>query len=358
MKVLYITNGINGAGGLERVLSIKASYLADHYQYDVTILCLNNTDKDPFYAFSDKIKMVSITVGGTPIKYIGSYKRGIQKLVKTINPDVISVCDDGLKGFFIPKIIGSKIPIVYERHASIQLNTNPSIKGTLMKKVMQKLAADFSVFVVLTKSNLAEWTSSNIVTIANPLTFYPEKPSALDTKHVIVVGSQSHNKGADLVLKAWQMLQERFPDWKLSIYGKEHPERKYENLAKELNINNKVLFYSPVRNIEEKYLESSLMVLPSRSEGFGMVLIEAMACGVPCVSFDCPSGPRDIVKNAVDGYLVPAENIEVLALKMMDLMQDDQKRKAFGLNARENVKRFMPERIVKEWDVLFKSLVQ
>ena len=260
MKLLYITNGINGTGGLERVLSIKGSYLADQYQYDVTILSLNESHIDTFYTFSDKIKMVSIAVSGNPFQYIKAYRRGVQKTVKEIKPDIIAVCDDGLKGFFIPRIIGGKIPIVYERHASIELNTNHSIKGILMKRMMQKLASDFSVFVVLTKSNLAEWTSCNVVTIANPLTFYSEKSSALDAKCVIVVGSQSHNKGVDLVLKAWQMIQESFPDWKLSFFGKEHPENKYENLAKELKVDNKVFFYPPVINIEEKYLESSLMV--------------------------------------------------------------------------------------------------
>ena len=102
MKLLYITNGINGSGGLERVLSIKASYLVDHYNYEVTILSLNDNQLNPFYTFSDKIQMVSIPVIGNPLQYIKAYKKGIKQIVNQIKPDVISVCDDGLKGYFIP----------------------------------------------------------------------------------------------------------------------------------------------------------------------------------------------------------------------------------------------------------------
>lgn len=358
MKLLYVTNGINGSGGLERVLSIKASYLADKYGYEVVILCLNNGHKDPFYTFSDKIKMLSIAVCGNPLTYVRSYSKGIKNIVDTIKPDIISVCDDGLKGFLIPKIVGSKKPIIYERHASIELDKTKGLANTIKRKLMQKLAADFTAFIVLTKSNLNEWTSNNLVCIPNPLTFYPATSSTLNSKIVIFVGSQSHNKGVDLLLLAWQEVIKKFPDWKLSFYGKGHHDLKYENLSTKLEVGQTVFFNGPVQNIEEKYLESALMVLPSRSEGFGMVLIEAMACGVPCVSFDCPSGPRDIIQDAVDGYLVPAEEVAVLALKIMDLMADEEKRLLFGKRAKQNVKRFLPDVIVGQWDTLFNKIIK
>lgn len=365
MKVLYITNGINGAGGLERVLSIKSSYLADHYQYDVTILCLNNTDKDPFYTFSDKIKMVSIAVGGTPIKYIGAYKRGIQELVKTINPDVISVCDDGLKGFFIPKIIGSKIPIVYERHVSKEIEMNDSFsffKKRVIKmkwKLMEHLASGFSKFVVLTNGNTLEWQSvTNRIVIPNPLSFYPKESSTLQNKKVIAVGKQGFQKGYDRLLAAWQIVNRSHPDWQLEIYGTIAPEYKLKEQSKSLGISDSVFFYPPEKNIQSKYMEASLYVMSSRFEGFGMVLIEAMACGVPCVSFDCNYGPADIITHNVDGLVVPNGDIVALANGITALLSQEQVRMAMGEKAKSNVKRFLPEVVVKEWDTLFKQLVQ
>jgi glycosyltransferase involved in cell wall biosynthesis len=357
MKILYITNGINGVGGLERVLSVKASYLAEHYNYEITILSLNDNHLNSFYTFSDKIKMLSIPVAGNPIQYLLSYKKGIQEIVKQLKPDVISVCDDGLKGFFVPTLLESTIPVIYERHASIAFNTTKTIYGKIVRFFMQKLAEKFDCFVVLTASNVLEWNAKNIKVISNPLTFYPVESSALKQKLVIAVGSHSENKGYDLLLEAWTIVVSKYPEWQLHVYGKIDKDRFYLRLAKKIGVDNTVTFHNPVADIQQMYLNSAIMVMSSRSEGFGMVLIEAMACGVPCVSFDCASGPRDIIKDTVDGYLVPAENIEALALKIMDLMEDDQKRKEFGLSAKENVKRFLPEAIVQQWDELFKAIV-
>jgi hypothetical protein len=121
MKLLYITNGINGAGGLERVLSIKASYLADHYGYDVTILTLNESHPMSFYNFSPAVRLRSIEVGGNSLAYLKSYVRGIKGVIKELRPDVVSVCDDGLKGFFLPLILQLQVPIIYERHVSKEI---------------------------------------------------------------------------------------------------------------------------------------------------------------------------------------------------------------------------------------------
>ncbi|TDD75934.1 glycosyltransferase family 4 protein [Flavobacterium caseinilyticum] len=365
MKLLYITNGINGAGGLERVLSIKASYLADHYQYEVTILCLNNADENPFYTFSDKIKMISMAVGGNPIQYINAYKKGIQNVVEQTSPDVISVCDDGLKGFFIPKIVGKNSAVIYERHVSKEIEMNVSFsffKKQLIQikwKLMEQLASSFSKFVVLTTGNTKEWPSlSNMVVIPNPLSFYPKESSTLQNKKVIAVGKQGFQKGYDRLLAAWKLVHLKHPDWQLEIYGTIAPEYKLEELSKSLGIFTSVFFYPPEKDIQRKYMNSSVYVMSSRFEGFGMVLIEAMACGVPCVSFDCNYGPADIISQNVDGLLLPNGDITALANSIITLISQEQLRISMGENAKLNVQRFLPEVVVKEWDILFKQLVQ
>lgn len=358
MKLLYITNGINGAGGLERVLSVKASYLVENYNYDVSILCLNDSDKNLFYTFSSKIKTYSIAVAGNSIQYLFAYRKGIQHVIKEVQPDVISVCDDGLKGFFVPKLLGTHIPIIYERHASINLNTNHSIKGKLTRSLMQSQLKYFSKFVVLTPSNIKEWKANNSISIPNPLSFESQLGNPLDQKKVIVVGSHSYNKGYDLLLKAWKEVVIHHQDWQLNIYGKIDAEQQFIKLAEQLELKDTVHFFEPVIDIKQKFLESSIMVLPSRSEGFGMVLIEAMACGVPCVSFDCPSGPRDIIKDGEDGFLISPENVQEMTLKIISLINNDNLRKKMGIRASENVKRYEPEIIMRQWDTVFKSLVR
>lgn len=360
VKLLYITNGINGAGGLERVLSIKASFLAEHYDYQVTILSLNDNHLNPFYNFSEKIEMVSINVNGNPLQYIKCYRQGIKKVVKKINPNIISVCDDGLKAYFVPKIIPKSIPVIYERHVSKNIEMRDDfgiIKKTLVKtkwKLMEYLASSFSKYVVLTEGNKEEWLSlKNIEVIPNPLSFYPEKSSSLDSKTVICVGKISYQKGQDLLVKSWEKVWETHPDWKLALYG--YANEGFLN-TEELVLKN-IYYYPPDKQIMEKYLNSSIYVMSSRFEGFGMVLIEAMACGVPCVSFDCNYGPGDIIINDEDGFLVEKENIKELTNKIIMLIENEELRKNMGRNAKINVRRFTPESVMMRWDRLFTQLL-
>ena len=361
MKLLYITNGIKGAGGLERVLAVKASYLADTLGYEVHILALNHNDAVCFYEFSDTIKIHSVAISGNPFSYIKKYSSGIQACVAAVQPDVISVCDDGLKGFFLPLLIKAK-GIIYERHVSkiIELGSNPSFVKRIVTGfkflLMNQLAKNFDRFVVLTKDNLTEWHGKNVIVISNPLSFYPEQSSNLENKTVIAVGKQSFQKGFDRLLQSWVVVQKKHPDWHLEIYGKYDASQKLDSIASKLNVTNSVHFFEPEKNIQEKYLASSIYVLSSRFEGFGMVLTEAMACGVPCVSFDCPCGPSDIIKNKEDGFLVPNGAIESMSEKIIELIENESLRMQMGTKAKENVKRYLPEVICKQWDELFKNL--
>ena len=192
--------------------------------------------------------------------------------------------------------------------------------------------------------------------ISNPLSFYPEQSSNLESKTVIAVGKQSFQKGFDRLLQSWAQVQEKHPDWNLEIYGKYDASQRLDVLASELNIANSVQFFEPEKNIQAKYLASSIYVMSSRFEGFGMVLTEAMACGVPCVSFDCPCGPSDIIKNNEDGFLVPNGDVKAMATKIIALIENEELRKTMGQKAKVNVKRYLPEVICQQWDKLFKTL--
>ncbi len=363
MKLLYITNGITGAGGLERVLAVKASVLAERFGYEVHILSLNEEGKEPFFEFSPKIIRHSIAIGGHPLKYIQAYNNGIRQKVTDIKPDVISVCDDGLKGFFIPKIVDTTIPVVYERHVSQMTergagqNRISAMVSGFKFRVMNYMAKSFDRFVVLTEGNTKEWHLNNMAVIPNPLPFYPEQVSTLQNKKVIAVGKQSYQKAYDLLLASWAKLPTELKDWELHIYGKKDESLQLSGLAKELGIAAEVFFHPPEKDIEAKFLESSVFVLSSRFEGFGMVIIEAMSCGLPVVSFDCPHGPADIITHGTDGFLVQKGNTEELANHLAMLLGDSGLRQHFGIKGRETAKQYLPETVVKQWDELFKSLV-
>ncbi|TXE11661.1 glycosyltransferase family 4 protein [Seonamhaeicola algicola] len=364
-NLLYITNGINGPGGLERVLSIKASLLADEYNYNVNIATLNQYSQDLFYNFSSKITFHNISAQGNYIKYFNEYRKGLKNLIKKINPQIILVCDDGLKGLLLPFIIGKPCKMIYERHVSknaeLQKN-NPNIFQKLIKTIKFKLmdigAKQYDTFVVLTNGNKNEWNIKNIKVIPNPLSFYPNKVSTLKNKNVLAVGKQSFQKGYDRLLHSWKAIQDEYPDWRLNIYGTINKNQNLEILANELNISKTVTFHNPVKNIAEKYEQASIYVMSSRYEGFGMVLTEAMAYGVPCVSFDCPYGPSDIIENNINGFLVTNGDCALLSQKIKELIKNQNLRIAFGKEARISTKKYLAENIVNKWDVLFKTLLK
>ena len=364
IKLLYITNQICGSGGLERVLSIKASYLAEKLNYEVHIATLNQGTSPLFYEFSNKLIYHDITTKGANIQYFLSYKKGLKKVVNMVKPDIISVCDDGLKGLFVPWFINKPCPMVYERHVSKNIEIKADtvsffqkIKLKVVFALMNKGAKTYNKFIVLTNGNLNEWPLSNVQVISNPLSFYPAEFSNLENKKVIAVGKHCHQKGFDRLLQSWQWVTNKCPDWKLEIYGTIEKSEGLWELSSKLGIEDQVAFFPPEKNIGEKYKSASIYAMASRYEGFGMVLTEAMAYGVPCVSFDCPYGPSDIIADGEDGFLVSNGDIPTFSEKICELIKNQELRRNMGKKARLNVKRYLPEHIVPQWDKLFKQLL-
>lgn len=363
MKLLYITNGTSAPGGLERVLSIKASYFADHMGYDVHIITLNDGGREQFYDFSPRITFHDIKCGGSAVHYFNEYRSGLKRVVSEIKPDIISVCDDGLKGFFVPLFLGGKpCPMIYERHVSRLISLGgrePNFKDKIQFKLMNYGARLYDRMVVLTQDNLSEWEGlTNLAVISNPLSFYPDRVSNLDNKRIIAVGKYGVQKGYERLLEAWKHIEKRAEGWSVHIYGAENDSGKLRALVKESDLENSFILHPPTQAIEQEYLNSSIYAFPSRFEGFGMVLIEAMSCGLPCVSFDCPCGPRDIIKDGVDGFLVDNGDVESLANSLLKLIEDDKLRSDMGIMARINVQRYGINIIAKQWIKLFNEIVK
>ncbi|MBC8882988.1 glycosyltransferase [Flavobacterium piscinae] len=219
---------------------------------------------------------------------------------------------------------------------------------------MRQFGKTFDQFVVLTPDNIKEWPMRNVRVIPNPLSFYPEASSTLTSQKVIAVGKQGLQKGYDRLLQSWVDVQKVHPDWQLEIYGKFDERYGLVELSRRLGVDNTVTFFPPVAAIQAKYLESSIFVLSSRFEGFGMVLIEAMACGVPCVTYDCPYGPADIVSHQEDGLVVPNNDIVAFAEALLHLIDNEKVRQAMGKATKQNVRRYLPEVVMPQWDELFK----
>lgn len=365
MKLLYITNGVHGSGGLERVLAIKASYLVEYFNYEVTILTLNSEEEKLFYEFSDRINFFDVNTKGKGFSYLLSYRKGIIKAVEKIKPDVISVCDDGFKGIIFGFLMKVNVPKVYERHASVNLNLFKRnnltfyrcLRNYLVHKIMLFGAKKFDRFVILTEGNKFDWKDVSCTVIPNPAPFRFKETKSREEKFVLAVGSQTYNKGYDRLIEVWKIIEKKHPDWSLKIFGKKDERLQLEERVNYLGLH-KIYFNDPICDIEKEYEEAAIFALPSRSEGFGMVLIEAMSFGVPCVSFDCPHGPADIIRNNEDGFLIEDGNIEHFANALVKLIKNKELRLQMGMQAKKNMKRYAPEKVIPVWDKLFKSLIK
>lgn len=224
--------------------------------------------------------------------------------------------------------------------------------NNLVKKLKQ-----LDSFVVLTEKDKEAWVElDNVCVIPNPLSFVPQNISKLTEKRVIAVGRYCHEKGYDLLLKAWRIVQNSIADWRLEVFG-EGDRSQYDEMISSLNMDRyRCILHGRSSNIQDEFEKSSLAVCSSKFEGFGLVITEAMSCGLPVVSFDCPWGPRAIIKDGEDGLLVENGNVEKLADAIIWMIQHPEMRSKMASKAVENVQRFSIEKIAEKWKSLFDAL--
>lgn len=376
-RIVYCTPALYMAGGVERVLTLKANYFAEHFGYDITIILTEGKGKPFFYPLSDKVKVINLDLGFEELwkcsfikkflvylKKQHRYKKLLSKELMRIRPDItISLLRREIN--FINEIKdGSKkvgeLHVNRANYRNFEANETNTLKNWFSKFWNRSLVSKLRKldrFVVLTEEDKASWTElDNVEVIPDPLAFEIGKISSLTNKRVIAVGRYVYQKGFDLLLHSWAMIEKRHSDWQLVVYGMGNRE-PYEHIIDELQIDrSRCHLYGNTLDIKKEYLDSSIFVFSSRFEGFGMVLIEAMACGLPVISFDCPCGPKDIINHNVDGLLVENGNVKELALCLSMLMNDEMILKKFSVEARKNVMRYNLEHISDKWRSLFDNL--
>ncbi|WP_462395854.1 glycosyltransferase family 4 protein [Phocaeicola plebeius] len=376
MKIIYCTHSTYNPGGMERVLLNKVTYLSALPEWEVSVVTTDQHQRPSFYPFPEKVRMTDLEINYSDDndkgiwKKITSYlckrkehKRKLTALLLKEKPDIV-VSLYPSESSFIPDIKdGSKK--VLELHFNKFFRIQYGRKGIIglidrwRTRQDERIVRRFDKFVVLTNEDKGYWGGlPNIEVIPNAAIHVGKNYSEVKNKRVIAVGRLDYQKGFDRLIQAWKLVQHtgRFSDWKLDIFGQGEWREMLQQMIDKQGLQNTVKINPPTNAILNEYVHSSLLVMSSNYEGFGMVLVEAMSCGVPVISFDCKCGPKDIIQPGINGLLVPNGDIQALADAMMKVMEDEAYRKMLSLNARKVVDTYSEQAVMSQWILLFTSI--
>lgn len=371
MRLLYITDALAIWGGIERILVDKANCFADNYGYDVHLVTVNQGSHPILFPLSKKVCYSDLNVRFHQqyesyglLRLLKRWKLNrifvdrLRNYVNEIKPDFILTARITL----VSGIISAKgaIPFIYESHSSYISNRFLSSGwfSLIKSEFLIRKVRNANMVVALTNGDACEWKriTSNVCVIPNIVSLNKTGLySSCENKIAIFVGRFSKQKDIQSLLKIWSIVSNRHPDWHLHIYGGYGEEKKVlMDMIKEMGCN--ISVFPPTLDILAKYRESSLLLLTSLFEPFGLVLPEAMSCGLPVVAFDCPYGPREIIRDGVDGFVIENRDIDKFAEKVCLLMTDHNLRVKMGNEGIKSSSRFEENKIMPLWINLFQSL--
>lgn len=295
------------------------------------------------------------------------YRKKVESILMKDHPDIV-VSTLGRDISFVTKIKDGSIKIgeahttkYYIRNFHLLEERNLLLKylTKYFRWSMDRQVEKLDALVVLTKEHQTDWGNKlPIYVIPNMLPFYPDKVSTCENKQAIMVGRYNGAKGYNYMIDAWKIVHQKHPDWIINVFGSGEYEDNVRRQIHECGLQDVIKMNNPTDCIVEEYLKSSIYVMSSVYEGFALVLLEAMACGVPCVSFDCPHGPKNVITDGEDGILVEYLNTKALADTICMLIENQTLRKEMGKKGRLNVLRFSCDSIMCQWVDLFESLMR
>lgn len=378
MKIVYVYDAIARIGGVERILVDKMNYLAEVYGYEVYLITAAQGNHPFSFPLSDKVKHIDINARfhvqyqykfpkrlWMRWKLDYDFKHRLQEQIGLIDPEIV-IGTTYYKADVICKLKCRAKKVIESHCAKSYTGQNDGIRRNIflqwlhtfqLARYNRIVERKSDVIVALTKGDAAEWKKTrNVFVIPNAVSQIPEIKTTCEVHRVISVGRLTYQKGYDLLIETWNIIHKKHPDWKLDIFGNGPLREELQKQISQYELDNEIRIHPPTDHITEEFLHSSIYVMSSRFEGFGLVLIEAMACGLPCISFDCPYGPSDLIKNNKNGLLVKNSSIPHFSESINYLIDHKETRQEYGKKAKENAKRFLLKNVMPQWNNLLKNI--
>lgn len=363
MKVAYLIECMHNSGGMERVLTVCANALCQ--ELDISIITLYQKARSYYFPLDKSVICYDLGLSGVANRKL--IKERMSEFLMNHHFDIV-ISLGGMDMYYLNSIKDGSRKILWFHFAidiakTTWVGPNPNVfqkvKAQLQTWKRIYYAKKFHKVIVISKADLGKWLkyTDEALLIYNPITIESTRQFDRSTKCVISVGRLDFQKGYDYLIPAWNIVVQKHPDWHLNIYGEGPLRYSIQKQIDELKLSNAITLCGRTSNIGGKYASHSIYVMSSRAEGFPLVLLEASSCGIPLISFDCPSGPREIIEDGINGFLVKrVGDIEGMADAICELIENESLRNEMGNNAKAMVNKFSIDSIRPQWISLFNSL--
>lgn len=360
-KIVILVDQLNSHGGIEKLVVLKANYWATVFNYDITIISTEQYQKPIIYSLSNKVKFIDLALNynrnksylsiSNVYKFIKNIVR-IQKYLFAQKPDFILVASHIPITYFAPFLIG-KAKTIKEFHFSKYNESKQGVKN----KVLAYIESKYDFLVVLSKEEQQYYYSKNTVVLPNPIenNNYKTKADILNNKNIAVAaGRFAPVKRLESLIEIWDQFCKKNKSWKLYIFGTTGNDyfKEIERIVKNRNLQDFVIFKGQSDEIQNEIANSKVLLMTSEHECFPMVILEAQSVGVPVISYDCPTGPRNIIHHKKDGILIENNNINSFVTQLLQFDEDKKEQKMLSENAYENAKNYSIEKVMQQWNNL------
>lgn len=378
MKIIYIYDTMAVIGGVERIFIDKMNYLADKLHHEVYLLTSSQGNHPISFPLSPNVRHIDLEIRHhiqyqyrLPKRLWIKYKlkrlcsRRLKEVIEKIDPDILI----GTTIYLSEEICRLKCRAkkIIESHGARNFThlTDDFKMGFFKDRInefntrrrFRAIEKYSDAVVTLTQADAKSWEKApKVYVIPNFTNFISLQSTLCKTTRVIAVGRLTYQKGFDRLIDAWSIVNRQHPDWKLDIFGEGIRQQALKKQIQKNGLKESITIHPFTPNIVNEYVNSSIFALSSNYEGFVLVLLEAMGCGLPCVAFDCPNGPAEAIKDKEDGFLIKNGDVKEFAKAICYLIENEAERKKFGERARLNMRRYAPENIMPLWEKLFKEL--